>query len=117
MKDEIGQYSKNVKPDADSNPLEWWKIHESAYPTLAILVKKYLCVCAFSCASEWLFSTSGHVASKKSNLLKPNKLNTLVFLIRNYSNISFCMYVMYVLNSSSTCLIKYHGIPSTAMSL
>ena len=83
MKDEIEQYSKIIKPDADSNPLDWWKIHESAYPTLAKLAKKYLCICASSCASERLFSTSGHIASKKRTLLKPNKLNMLVFLTRN----------------------------------
>ena len=46
MKDEIEQYSKIIKPDADSNPLDWWKIHESAYSTLAKLAKKYLCICA-----------------------------------------------------------------------
>ena len=56
IKDYIGQWSKIIKPDADSNPLDWYKIHESAYPTLAILAKKYVCVCASSCASEWLFN-------------------------------------------------------------
>ena len=39
MKDEIKQYSKIVKLNADSNPLDWWKIYESAYPTLAKLAK------------------------------------------------------------------------------
>lgn len=83
MMDEIEIYSKITKPDADSNPLDWWKVHGSSYPTLAKLAKKYLCICASSCASERLFSTSGHVASKKRNLLKPNKVNMLVFLARN----------------------------------
>ena len=80
---EIEHYCKITKPDADSNPLDWWKVHGFSYPTLAKLAKKYLCICASSCASERLFSTSGHVALKKQNLLKPNKLNMLVFLARN----------------------------------
>ena len=79
MKYEVEQYSKIVELDADSNPLDWWKIHESAYPTLAKLAKKYLCVYA----SEQLFSTSEHVACKKRSLFYPNKLDMLVFLIRN----------------------------------
>ena len=40
MKDEIEQYSKIIKLHVDSNPLDWWKIHESAYLTLAKLAKK-----------------------------------------------------------------------------
>ena len=34
MKDEIEQYSRIIKLDVDSNPLDWWKIHESTYLNL-----------------------------------------------------------------------------------
>ena len=83
VKDEIEQYCKIVKPDADSNPLQWWQQHQKAYPTIAKLAKKYLSPCASSCASERLFSTCGNVATAKRNLLKPEKLNMLVFLAKN----------------------------------
>jgi len=79
---EIEHYCIITKSDADSNHLDWWKVHGFSYPTLAKLAKKYL-ICVSSCASERLFSTSDHMASKKRNLLKPNKLNVLVFLARN----------------------------------
>jgi len=65
VKDEIEQYCKIIKPDVDCNPLQWWQQHETAYPTLAKLAKKYLSPCASSCASERLFSTCGHVGSVK----------------------------------------------------
>ena len=41
VKDEIEQYCKITKPDADSNPLQWWQQHQTAYPTVAKLAKKY----------------------------------------------------------------------------
>ena len=71
VQDETEQYCKIIKPDADSNPLQWWQQHQTAYPTMAKLAKKYLCPCASSCSSERLFSTCGHVASTKRSLLKP----------------------------------------------
>ena len=83
VKEEVEQYSNIVKPDPESNPLDWWKIQAPNYPILAKLAKKYLCICASSSASERLFSTSGHIASKKHTLLKPDKLNMLVFLSKN----------------------------------
>lgn len=83
VKEEVEQYSNIVKPDPELNPLDWWKIQAPNYPILAKLAKKYLCICASSSASERLFSTSGHIASKKRTLLKPDKLNMLVFLSKN----------------------------------
>ena len=83
VKEEVEQYSSIVKPDPESNPLDWWKIQAPNYPILAKLSKKYLCICASSSASERLFSTSWHIASKKCTLLKPDKLNMLVFLSKN----------------------------------
>ena len=86
VKDEIEQYCKIIKPDADSNPLQWWQQHQTAYPTVAKLAKKYLSPCASSCASERLFSTCGNAATTRS-LLKPEKLNMLVFLAKNLENL------------------------------
>ena len=64
IKEEIKEYLKSPKPDPESNPLEWWKLHSPTYPRLAILARKYLYICASSSSSERVFSVSGHVASK-----------------------------------------------------
>ena len=46
MEKEIEDYLKDPTLDEESNPLEWWKLHAAAFPTLAKLAKKipvYLC--------------------------------------------------------------------------
>ena len=42
INDELQQYMATSKPDAESNPLEWWKLHAETFPLLAKLAKKYL---------------------------------------------------------------------------
>ncbi len=46
-------------------------------------VRKYLCVCATSTPSERVFSTAGKVVGPQRALLKPDKVNMLVFLAKN----------------------------------
>ena len=57
VREEVEHYSNIVRPDPESNPLDWWKIQAPNYPILAKLAKMYLCICASSSASERLFST------------------------------------------------------------
>ncbi|XP_038064087.1 E3 SUMO-protein ligase ZBED1-like [Patiria miniata] len=67
----------------DTSPLIWWREHQSSFPLLAKLAKKYLCICATSSPSERVFSTAGNVVTPQRSLLKPEKVNMLVFLARN----------------------------------
>ena len=70
-------------PDTESDPLEWWRMNESRFPLLANLARKYLCICATSTASERVFSTAGNVVTPNRSLLKPAKVDMLVFLAKN----------------------------------
>ena len=83
VKKEIEDYIKLPLLDAESDPLQWWKVHMAVLPTMANLAQKYLSVCASSSASERIFSCSGNIVSKKQILLKPDKGNMLVFLAKN----------------------------------
>ncbi len=82
---EIESYLSCPILDVESNvsPLKWWKDHATSYPTLSKLAVKILCVCATSCASERLFSTSGHIVTPARASLNPEKVNMLVFLAKN----------------------------------
>ena len=62
---EVTAYEKLPRADVEFHPLNWWCVHASIYPVLAVLAKKYLCIPASSCASEWVFSMFGHIVSKK----------------------------------------------------
>ena len=80
---EIENYLKLPLLDAELDPFQWWKVHVFVLPTMAKLAQKYLSVCASSSASERIFSCSGNIVSKKRTLLKPDKVNMLVFLSKN----------------------------------
>lgn len=64
IKREINAYEKLPRADVELDPLNWWSVHASNYPVLAMLAKKYLCIPASSSSSERVFSTSGHIVSK-----------------------------------------------------
>lgn len=83
MDKEMNRYERSPRADPSSDPLQWWKLNSNHYPVLSQVAKKYLCICASSSASERVFSTSGHIVSKRRNGLKPDKIDMLVFLAKN----------------------------------
>lgn len=80
---EISRYVSAPGIELDADPLQWWKIHASGYPSLSKLARKYLCVCGTSSPSERLFSVAGNIVTAKRSLLKPHKVDMLVFLAKN----------------------------------
>ena len=59
----------------EENPLNWWKVENQRYPTLAKLAQKYLCVCATSVPSKRIFSIAGQIVSDRRSALKPDKVS------------------------------------------
>ena len=82
-KHEIERYLQLPKVDEEEDLLEWWKTNCVIFPTLSVIAKKYLCVCATSSPSERFFSTSGNVVGDTCASLKPDEVNMLVFLAKN----------------------------------
>lgn len=81
---EISTYALRESPiHAEQDSLAWWKENQSRFPLLAKVAKKYLCVCATSCASERVFSTMGNIVSPTRSHLKPEMVNMLSFLAKN----------------------------------
>ena len=73
--DELTRYLQLLQPELKSDPLQWWKSHESQFPILAMLAKN-ICQCA---PSERVFSTSGNIITSKRSCVKPDKVDKLVF--------------------------------------
>ena len=80
---EMSRYVSAPEIGLDADPLQWWSMHATIYPSLAKLARKYLCVCGTSSASERLFSVAGNIVTAKRSLLKPHKVDMLVFLAKN----------------------------------
>ena len=83
IKHEIDAYLKEQNLDAEGNPLEWWRSHESTYPLMARISKKYLCVPATSTSSERVFSKGGLIVTPHRASLKPETAEMLIFLSSN----------------------------------
>ena len=65
------------------NPLEWWKVNQNLYPTLAHQVRKYLAISSTSVPCERLFSVAGNAITDKRNRLTPLTVYNLLFLKEN----------------------------------
>lgn len=83
VESEMTIYLQEMAIDGEEDPLTWWKTNEKRFPFMARLARKYLCICATSTPSERVFSTAGSVVTPIRSLLKPDKVNMLVFLARN----------------------------------
>ncbi|XP_052413836.1 E3 SUMO-protein ligase ZBED1-like [Carassius gibelio] len=81
---EFNSYILIPKIHSEQDPLAWWGIHKVNFPHLSKLAEKYLCVPATSTPSERLFSTPGNVVTCQRASLKPNKVDMLVFLSKNF---------------------------------
>ena len=82
-RDEILQFRREPQMHHDSNPLNWWKVNESRFPTLAKMARCYLCVPATSIPSERVFSTAGLVINDRRSSLSPENVDMLIFLSQN----------------------------------
>lgn len=80
---ELNSYLQSANADSDTNPLEWWKTHCTAYPKVSLLAKRYLCIPATSSPSERAFSTGGNIVTCHRAALKPDAVDRLVFLAKN----------------------------------
>ncbi len=79
----ITAYCLEPVTQGDEDPLLWWKNAAGRFPQMSRVARKYLCICATSTPSERVFSTAGKVVGPQRALLKPDKVNMLVFLAKN----------------------------------
>ena len=64
--DEMQRYLKEVEINfRKDDPLTWWKCHETSFPIISKLARKYLAIPASTAPSERVFSTAKDILQKK----------------------------------------------------
>ncbi|PLW09803.1 hypothetical protein PCANC_24458 [Puccinia coronata f. sp. avenae] len=80
QENEIETYLKAKIPfkkgaiDQKTTPLKWWKVNQTSYPTLAVMVRAYLGASGSSCSVERLFSAASDVCSSCRGSLLPSSM-------------------------------------------
>ena len=80
LKVELENYRKEPELDKDSDALEWWKARRFQYPTLILLVRKYLCVPATSTQAERVFSKMGLTLTKQRLCMSSSNVDKVLFV-------------------------------------
>ena len=65
------------------DPMERWKMHNSQFPTIAILARKYLAIPASSAPSEHVFSRAKLIQERQRWNLLPQRLESSIMLKHN----------------------------------
>jgi len=86
-KEEIALYMAEPRIAEDADHLQYWRLKESNYPTLAALARKYLCVPASSVYSERLFSEYNGLYEKKRSRITPDCAEQVLFLHHNWERV------------------------------
>ncbi|CAF4083817.1 unnamed protein product, partial [Rotaria sp. Silwood1] len=80
---EYSMYENEKEINRNDDPLHWWRLNKTKYPTLWKLAMKYLCITSSSAPSEIMFSAAGHVTCDRRARLTPDTANILLFLNKN----------------------------------
>jgi hypothetical protein len=86
---EFEQYFCSPAISLDEDPLQWWSTHETSFPILSQLARKYLAIPATSTPAERLFSDAGNIITKKRTALDPETVEKLLFLFENQERLCF----------------------------
>jgi len=86
-KEEIDLYMAEPHIAEDADHLQYWRLKESNYPTLAALARKYLAVPASSVYSERLFSEYNNLYEKKISRIRPDCAEQVLFLHHNWDRV------------------------------
>ena len=81
------QYQMIQGCETEEDPLRWWADHESHFPVIAMLARRFLSIPASSAPSERIFSLAAAIATKSRNLLSTARLSKMIFCKQNQNAI------------------------------
>ncbi len=77
---ELANYNSVPQSPMDVNPLDWWKIHETTYPVLALMARDYLAGQASSVAIEEVFSSGADTTTSDRSRLSGHSIRECLCL-------------------------------------
>lgn len=80
-RDVLNRYRIQMPADEDADPLHWWASHAGAFPSIALLARRYLATPATSVPCERLFSKAGNIVDKKRSAMTPDNVCKRVCLM------------------------------------
>ncbi|KAL5486620.1 hypothetical protein EMCRGX_G019124 [Ephydatia muelleri] len=88
VKDEFGAWlsvpeTRQVNATSPIDPLAWWKLHDSRFPRISKLARKYLAIPASSAPSERVFSRAKLIQQRQSWNLLPQRLEASIMFKHN----------------------------------
>lgn len=86
---ELDYYLQTPRIQWTGDPMAWWSVNLSQYPTMAKIAKIYMTAPCSSIYSERLFSEAGNVYESKRNRLLPTNTEKLVFIHHNLPLVNF----------------------------
>lgn len=83
LEKEVTLYFTEDEIDVEDDPLQWWRVHSSRFPSIAGLSRRYLAIPGTSVPSEVIFSAAGLLVSKLRSSLSPSNIDAAIFLGKN----------------------------------
>jgi hypothetical protein len=99
--DELNSYLNSTQEPGAIDILEWWRSHESNYPTLARMARDYLVIPATSAPVERLFSESGNVITSERNRLGSDVIRATTLPYQKSSAVTKTQQLNCIISASS----------------
>ena len=78
-----GSSESSVNATSPIDPLAWWKLHDSRFPRISKLARKYLAIPASSAPSERVFCRAKLIQQRQRWKLLPQRLEACIILKHN----------------------------------
>ena len=80
--DELTKYLEIYidKSTLTQNPLDFWRLNQNIFPTLAKLARKIHCIPATSAAVERQFSSAGNILNERRTCLNPDNVDNILLI-------------------------------------
>ena len=83
VKDEYRRFRRMKDLEPTGDPLTWFRVYQSTFPTVSFLAKQFLSISHSQIAVERVFSVAGILTANRRNRLAISNLDTIVFINKN----------------------------------